>query len=167
MAATPEEKTEKKEKKKFKLSVPWIVAGALAIVILGYASYLGMGYFLKARSASAAAGAKGKPQKVEVKTTFALDPFLVNLADKEEVRFVKATFQLGLAEEMAESPNEKVLLASIRDSIIALLSSKTAEDILSPEGKEKLREQIRARVNVIAPALKVQEVYIVDFVVQL
>lgn len=167
MAATPEEKTEKKDKKKFKLSLPWIVAGASAIVILGYASYLGMGYFWKARSGAAAAAAKSMPKRVEVKATLALEPFLVNLADKEDVRFVKATFQLGLPEEQAESSDEKVLLASIRDSIIALLSSKTAEDILSPEGKEKLREQIRARVNVLAPALKVQEVYIVDFVVQL
>ena len=162
MAATPEDKP---EKKKWKFNKLWIAVGALALLIVGYGSFRAAGYFWNTKADTSAS--KGKPKKAEVKATLALDSFLVNLADKEEIRFVKATFQLGLAEERSESNGDKVILASIRDSIIALLSSKTAEEILSPEGKEKLREEIRSRVNSLAPSLKVQEVYIVDFVVQL
>jgi flagellar basal body-associated protein FliL len=55
----------------------------------------------------------------------------------------------------------------MRDSIISLLSSKTAGQILTPEGKDKLREEIRLRVGAISPGIKILEVYIVDFVVQL
>jgi flagellar FliL protein len=55
----------------------------------------------------------------------------------------------------------------MRDSIITLLTSKTAEQILTAQGKVKLREQIKTRMNELSPELKVVEVYIVDFVVQL
>jgi flagellar protein FliL len=102
-----------------------------------------------------------------VKGTLALEPFLVNLADTDESRFVKATFQLGLAEELGENSKDAVAIAAMRDSIITLLSSKTADQIRTPEGKDKLREEVRVRVNSVAPKIKVLEIFIVDFVVQL
>jgi flagellar FliL protein len=55
----------------------------------------------------------------------------------------------------------------MRDTIISLLSSQTSAQILSPEGKNKLREEIRDRINAVAPKAKVQEVFIVEFIVQL
>jgi len=102
-----------------------------------------------------------------VKATLALEPFLVNLADTDEVRFVKTSFQLGFAKEPDEDAINSVAIAAIRDSIISLLSSKKAEQILTPEGKAALRQEIRSRVNALSPGAKVLEVYIVDFVVQL
>jgi flagellar protein FliL len=137
-----------------------ILISVTLVVILGTAAFFAAPY-LKAKF-----GKRG-PLREEVKATFALEPFLVNLADREEVRFVKTTFQLGLAEEPDEKAKNSVVIASIRDSIISLLSSKTSEQILTPEGKDKLREEIRSRIRSIAPRMKVLEVYIVDFVVQL
>ena len=103
----------------------------------------------------------------QVKDTLALEPFLVNLADQDDVHFVKTTFQLGLGEKAGEETKNPVVVAAIRDSIISLLSSMRAEQILSPQGKEALRKEIRTRVNQESPKLKVIEVFIVDFVVQL
>ena len=102
-----------------------------------------------------------------MKATLVLDAFLVNLADKDEVRFLKTTFQLGLAEEPKEEAKSPVSsrLFAIRSS--HLLTSKTAEQVLTSQGKEKLREEIRSRIRTVAPSMKVLEVYIVDFVVQL
>ena len=57
--------------------------------------------------------------------------------------------------------------AAMRDSIISLLSTKTAEQIMTPQGKDKLREEILAQVGEVNPDAKILEVYIVDFVVQL
>jgi flagellar protein FliL len=133
---------------------------AALVVVLGTAAFFAAPY-LKTKFKSSG------PVREEVKATLALEPFLVNLADKEEVRFVKTTFQLGLAQEPSEEAKNSVVIASIRDSIISLLSSKTSEQILTPEGKDKLREEIRSRIRPIAPRMKVLEVYIVDFVVQL
>ena len=169
MAASAEEKTGTKPK----FNKIWILIAALSLVVVGDVSLRVVSY-VRGRTAPAAgpgdkskAGAGEKEKKVEVKSTLALEPFLVNLADKDEIRFVKATFQLGLPDEKTEIAGDKVVLAELRDSIISLLSSKTAEQILSPEGKDKLREEIRNRINVLAPKLKVQDVFIVDFVVQL
>jgi flagellar protein FliL len=133
---------------------------AALVVILGTAAFFATPY-IKSKLG------KRVPPREEVKATLALEPFLVNLADREEVRFVKTTFQLGLAEEPDEKEKNSVVIASIRDSIISLLSSKTAEQILTPEGKKQLREEILSRIRSLAPRMKVLEVYIVDFVVQL
>jgi len=114
---------------------------------------------------------KEKPKEIaiteQVKDTLALEPFLVNLADQDEVHFAKTTFQLGLGEKAKEEAKNSVAVAAIRDSIISLLSSKKAEQILSPQGKEELRKEIRTRVDHLPPMLQVAEFFIVDFVVQL
>ena len=151
----------------------WIIIAA-QVVIIAVALSFGIPYIIDDRAASEDGEVVEEPEGEEstpvepkvVKATLSLEPFLLNLADKEEVRFVKTSFQLGLAEE----PDEKKIgmtTAAMRDSIITLLSSKTAEQILTPQGKEKLREQIQTRVNAISPEIDVVEVYIVDFVVQL
>jgi flagellar FliL protein len=151
----------------------WIII-AVQILVVAAILVFGLPYFMENRVASENGPTVEQKQDEEaqpgtrktVKATLALDPFLVNLADKDEVRFVKTSFQLGLAEEPDE---EKIGMttAAMRDSIITLLSSKTAEQILTPQGKEKLREQIQTRVNAITSDIEVVEVYIVDFVVQL
>jgi flagellar protein FliL len=146
-----------------------ILICAVALVILaGGTSFFVLPAFKGARAALFKKSASTEQKKEVVKGTMALEPFLVNLADTDEVRFVKTTFQLGLAEEMKEGEGKgSVAVPAIRDAIISLLSSKRAEQILTSEGKETLRKEIRARVNTISPTLKVLEVYIVDFVVQL
>jgi len=136
----------------------WILFGfaALVLIVAGAAFY-----------AIPQFGETGRASGEQVKGKLALEPFLVNLADKDESRFVKGTFHLGLAEKLSEKEKDSAAVAAIRDSIITLLSSKTADQILTPQGKDTLREEIRARVSTISPQIKVLEVYIVDFVVQL
>ncbi len=148
----------------------WILIGAAAFVLIAAgAAFWAIPHFRGTGKASADGKAthSEKPSIEQVKGTLALEPFLVNLADTEESRFVKSTFQLGLAEEPSENEKDAVAIAAMRDSIITLLSSKTADQILTPQGKDKLREEIRMRVASVAPQIKVVEVYIVDFVVQL
>jgi len=98
-----------------------------------------------------------------------LEAFLVNLADMESTRFLKVTFRLGLdnAKSGEEYTSDPVILAATRDKIITLLSTKTAEELLTREGKARLRNEIREQVNSVLPEGKVVEVFIMDFVVQL
>ncbi len=167
MAIEPEELIEAKPKGKKR----WILVGAVVLLIAAGAAYPTYRYF-RNRPASSSAATKGKgaqpakEKKAEIKALLPLDPFLVNLADKEDIRFVKATFQLGLTEPMSEEKNPAAH-AAMRDAIISILTSRTSDQILSPEGKENLRQEIRKRINELAPKLKVQDVFIVDFVVQL
>jgi flagellar FliL protein len=98
-----------------------------------------------------------------------LDAFLVNLADTDSTRFVKVTFRLGLDEASLgeELAGDQIVLSATRDKIISLLSTKTAEELLTLEGKDKLRNEIRERVNPILPKGKIVEVFIMDFVIQM
>jgi flagellar protein FliL len=147
----------------------WILIGAMVFVLVAAGAALMALPFTKGARTALWTKVMGKAthKKEEVKATLALEPFLVNLADRDEVRFVKTTFQLGLAEEPKEEIKSGAAIAAIRDSVISLLTSKKSEQILTPEGKDTLRQEIRARVNSISPKTKVLEVYIVDFVVQL
>ncbi len=157
----------------------WILIAVLALIAAGEVGRRTWNYFQAANSAKAAtetgkAGAGAvtgaRPGKAEeAKVAASLDPFLVNLADPQAVRFVKVTFQLGMTGESEEFSKNPIAIAAARDAIISLLSAKTSEQILTVEGKNKLREEVRERVNTLLSASKtrVQNVYIVEFVVQL
>jgi len=162
------EKEEPSVPPKSGIGMKWIVIGLAAFLLIAGGATFGILKYL--RSAGTAAAAE-KTKKEEIGSTLHLEPFLVNLADKEAVRFVKVTFKLGLSLEEKEVEEKlsknNVFLAQTRDSIISLLSSKTADEILTAEGKDKLRQEVQARVNAFMSKGKVMEVYIVDFVVQL
>ncbi len=157
----------------------WILIAVLALAAAGEAGRRTWLYFQGAKSVKAAgetdksgagssAGAhSGKAEQVKVAA--GLEPFLVNLADPQAARFVKVTFQLGLTGDSEEFSKNPVAIAAARDAIISLLSAKTSEQILTVQGKNKLREEVRDRVNSVlgASRAKVQSVYIVEFVVQL
>ena len=159
--AEPEAAAVPETKKKSKLAL-WLILSA-AIVLLGGGGFLARKYFLGASPEKAVAGVH------EVKSVMNLEAFLVNLADMESTRFLKVTFRLGLddAKSGEEYTSDPVILAATRDKIISLLSTKTAEEILTLEGKERLRKEIREQVNSILPKGKIVEVFIMDFVVQL
>ncbi len=167
------------EKKKGWRGKLWIVIAVLALVAAGEAGRRTWPYFQAAKSVKAAGetdkGVAGSAANThsekgeEVKVAAGLDPFLVNLADPQAVRFVKVTFQLGMTGESEQFSKNPVAIAAARDAIISLLSAKTSDQILTVEGKNKLRQEVRDRVNSVLSASKarVQSVYIVEFVVQL
>jgi flagellar FliL protein len=148
-------------RKKSKL-VLWLILSA-AIVLLSGGGFLARRYFLRPTPPPAS------EDKVEVKSVMNLESFLVNLADMDSARFVKVTFRLGLDDVKAgeEYANDQVVLAATRDKIITLLSTKSAEDLLTVQGKERLRKEIREQVNAILPKGKITEVFIMEFMVQL
>lgn len=70
-----------------------------------------------------------------------LDPFTVNLADKESERYA----QIGVTLEIddAKTGEElKLYMPAIRNNILMVLAHKTAAQLLSREGKEKLAQSI-------------------------
>ncbi len=158
--AAPEQAPPRKNKKK-------VILIAVVVLVLGGAAALAM----KFRTAPTAKAESENPKGSipTVKSMMNLEPFLVNLADVDANRFLKVTFRLGLDEEGLGEKYEKdpIMLASTRDKILSLLSTKTADDILTPAGKDGLRKEIKEKVDVLLPKGKVAEVFILDFVVQL
>ncbi len=94
-----------------------------------------------------------------------LEPFLVNLADKETRRYLKLKVELEVENEAAVKELEKSI-PRIRDALILLLSGKTYLDLSSFEGKQELKEEIRKKVRTVPGGGKVSEVFFTEFVAQ-
>lgn len=93
---------------------------------------------------AARAAAEPKPAKREAghpPTYVALDPFIVNLADRESERYA----QIGMTLEVDDAKfaeEMKGYMPSIRNAILMILAHKTSAELLQREGKEKLAEEV-------------------------
>lgn len=108
-------------------------------------------------AAGAAAGAAAN--------IFALDPFIVNIYDGQELRYLKVKVELEMVSPAIKAEIEG-RLAPIRDSILILLSAKTLQDIQDVQGKNALKDEILGAINKSIPPGKIAKVYFTDFVVQ-
>lgn len=70
-----------------------------------------------------------------------LDPFTVNLADKDTERYAQVGVTLELDDPKTEA-ELKNYMPAIRNNVLMVLSHKTASQLLSREGKEKLAQSI-------------------------
>jgi flagellar FliL protein len=94
-----------------------------------------------------------------------LAPFLVNLADPGGGHYLKTTLTLELQNENA-SQWINARLPRVRDRVLLLLSSKESSELLSAEGKFRLRDDVLRAINEMMGEDKVSAVYLTEFVVQ-
>ncbi|MBO9689488.1 flagellar basal body-associated FliL family protein [Roseateles chitosanitabidus] len=123
-----------------------IIAIVLVVVLAGVAALLLMKK--KSHGDDEEGAAEEKPAaaahaKPGTPPTFVpLDPFTVNLADKEVDRFA----QIGITLEVADphfADQLKAYMPAIRNNVLIVLSHKTSAELLTVEGKEKLAREIR------------------------
>ena len=67
---------------------------------------------------------------------------------------------------------EKIITAGIhvprmRDAILSILTTKVADDVITNEGKQKLKKEIIEKLNEFLPDKPASDVFFTDFVVQL
>ena len=94
-----------------------------------------------------------------------MDPFIVNLADPNQQRYLKIRISLESKEIIVNEEYEK-RLPQLRDMILTLLSSKSYKDISDSEGKNKLREEITSKLNQLLSNFQVKAVYFTEFMIQ-
>lgn len=131
-----------------------IIAAVLLLVLIGGGVTV---FMLKKKAADAQAAEDGgevthgpaahaKPDPSHPPVFLALEPFTVNLADKETDRFA----QIGVTLEVKDvitSEQLKAFMPSIRNNVLMIIAHKTSTELLTLEGKEKLaREILRAAV---------------------
>lgn len=94
-----------------------------------------------------------------------LEPFLLNLADRDELRFLKVSIKLELdrPEEKTDYQNK---VPAIRDALLVLLSSKESQLLRTVNGKRRIREEIMTRVNGVMGKGKISNVFFTDFIIQ-
>lgn len=110
--------------------------------------------------APAAGGAAGAAANI-----FPLDPFIVNIYDGQELRYLKVKVELEMVGPAIKTEIDG-RIAPIRESILILLSAKTLQDIQDVQGKNALKDEILAAINKSIPPGKIAKVYFTDFVVQ-
>ncbi len=136
-----------------------LIALAAALAVLLVAGAGAAVWAMKQRAAAAAAAegesdgegsaapeaAETKPVRADVKhapTFVPLDPFTVNLADRESERFA----QVGVSLELTDAKAGELLKAympAIRNNILLALGSKTAAQLMERDGKLRLAAEIR------------------------
>ena len=142
-----------------------LFAGLAFLLLLGIG---GAGWFLFSQ---AAAEEEENPEGEPEVTAFAhLENFVVNLADPEEHRYLRVGIDLGLEHAVESGGGHEgggeLPTALIRDSILTVLSTWTSDELLTPEGKKKLKKELASALQKRVPELSVQEVYFNDFLVQ-
>lgn len=107
------------------------------------------------------------PKDEDVKAVIELQPFIVNLADAQEARYLRLTVSLGLANEGGEEKPDSIFTTRVRNALLAVLTTKRSDDILSAEGKDRLRKELLTAARAASKEPHVEAIYITDFIVQL
>jgi len=146
-----------------------IVIGVVALVLAGGAGGGAWWWMHRAEAAEAKPEANAQPKEDPADSgVLALDPFLVNLADKDSPRFLRATLRLVVqgkkaAAELGEDDVKKV---RIRSAILEVLTQQTSDRLVTPEGKTALKKSILDWCSKNLAETKVTDVLFSEFVVQ-
>jgi flagellar protein FliL len=119
---------------------------------------------------------KGRKASAHETAAVALDPFLVNLADRDASRFLRVTLQLVVDNpELARAfagkghgtpgPHD-LAKVRLRSAVLELLTTQRADRLVTPEGKEELKRAIADRTSEVLAQAEVVDVLFTDFVVQ-
>lgn len=160
-AAKGEGPAEEKPKKKGMLL---IIVGVLVLALGGGGFFAYKKFMAPKPEVSVAEQVKKEPVEKEGEM-FALEPFLVNLSDPKGKRYLKVTVTLELESPEAKAKAEKQV-PKMRDMVIMILTSLSFEEVMTPEGKIRVREELFERFNLILRPERVKEIFFTDFVVQ-
>lgn len=150
---------------KGKKTLVLVILAALVLALVGVGAL-----YMKQKAAAAAAAAADeyddemdRPAPVAerrgsskaVPTFVTLEPFVVNLADRDVDRFA----QIGVVLEVEDpqfAEEMKAYMPAIRNGILMVLSHKTSEQLLSREGKLALAAEIM-RESVLPMGIRVRD----------
>jgi flagellar FliL protein len=145
-AATTATETPIKKSKKWL----FIGVGVVVLALLGAGAAL---FILKKNSAEhtdgpvdEAAVEQHAPESRTPPTFLPLDSMVVNLADPGGNRVVQLAITLQVQDSQTGDAL-KVYMPTIRNGILLLVSQRTADEILKPEGKEKLAQAIIEEIS--------------------
>ena len=97
--------------------------------------------------------------------TFPLKTFNLNLGNALENRFVRLEITLEYTGGEKHKAEITKRLPQLRDAIIQVISRKTREFLLAPDGKDALRKEVLIRVNRYM-SQKIESVYITDILIE-
>ncbi|HWW51910.1 MAG TPA: flagellar basal body-associated FliL family protein [Verrucomicrobiae bacterium] len=159
MAEAP--KVEAAAPKKSRSKLPLILIGA--VVLVGLA---GAGWFWHRHSLAAAPAEQQKTSATEVKSVMHLENFVVNLQGATDSGYLRVGIDLGVAAEAKEGEKQATPPGRLRDAILTVLGTRTVDELLTPEGKAKLKQDLLQAIDDRAPEIDCKEIYFTEFLVQ-
>ncbi|MFZ6817454.1 flagellar basal body-associated protein FliL [Undibacterium sp. Ji22W] len=140
-----------------------VIIAAAVVLLAGIGG--GAAYFLSKKKAPE----KEHKEEAKAPVFLPLEPFVVNLQSEFGEKYLQVQMTLQVPDE-AQSTLIKANLPQVKSRLIMLLSSKSAEGLLTPEGKDTLIQEITTQVNLPfnpkADPQKVSGVFFTSFVVQ-
>jgi len=94
-----------------------------------------------------------------------MDPFVVNLSDPKAKRYLKLKIEIEI-ETPAGKERATKATPKLRDAVIMMLTSLTFDEVMSPEGKFRIRDELLERFTQVLKPEKVKNIYFTEFVVQ-
>lgn len=144
-------------------AVPKAASKKLLVMIVMAVLVVGLGggaawFFTQGKS-----GAEHKEVKAEPPIFVPIEPFTVNLQPETGEQFLQTALTLHISDP-AQVDLIKLNMPIVRDRLLLLLSSKKASELISPEGKKQLSNDIITSVNApFAPKASPQKVSGVSF----
>jgi flagellar FliL protein len=138
--------------KKGKKKLIIMLAAALVVALAGGGAAL---YIVKKRAHAAQAAEEGesgaehavaKRDPKHPPTFLPLDPFVVNLADKDADRYAQIGITIEV-EDLKFADEMKNYMPAIRNGILMILAHKTSRELLERSGKEQLAAEIQREAS--------------------
>jgi len=97
-----------------------------------------------------------------------LEPFVVSLADAGGSRFLRVsmTLELNTPEQAASFERNPVEIMRVRSTILGVLGEQKADELLTSEAKERLKQRIIDTTAVALEGFSARSVNFSEFVVQ-
>lgn len=147
-AKTPEGPEPVPVKGKKKLILIIVAALVVVLALVAVAAVL-----LLKKPAAEHEGEDGEPvaaaSQVDPKTApvfVPLDPFTVNLADRQAERYAQVGITLEL-EDAATTDRIKAFMPAIRNNILMAIADRTAGELIDRDGKTQLAERVRQEAS--------------------
>lgn len=136
----------------------YLLVGLAFVLVIGVAG----GWLLLKRHRTAT-----PPEIPKVVTVLHLETFVVNMTDDQRA-FLRIGIDLGLAKpaEKSKEAGAGEPTALVRDTVLGVLMAKRADDLVTAEGKLKLKEELLRSLQERAPDLNAREVYFTEFLLQ-
>jgi flagellar FliL protein len=163
--------------------LPMLIAVVAAMVVVLLAA-AGAGFWLlkSGKLAAAPVAAKVAPAESEEAATkvssVPLEPLLVNLADADKRSYLRISVTLRIEDrpvgKAAAATEEKPAKgkpvnkfeAEEQDALLGVLGRQTADDLLSPDGKDRLKLQMLSALRNHVPGVSFKDVLFTEFLVQ-
>lgn len=133
----------------------------IAMGMLLFASVGATGWFWQ-RSTSEGTASDGR----SVHSVMHLESFVVNLSGASENGYLRVGIDLGVATDSRQSDKQAASIGRLRDAILSVLATQKVDELLTAEGKLKLKHDMLVAINDRVPEVQCKEIYFTEFLVQ-